>query len=941
MQPPRATKHFSILVMIFRFRDRSILAPKQHAVKGMRVEIPLAKTGGTPKVSRTAMQASALFRRIVCSALFVVALLVRAGAEEKSFTRQANVVIMAGLPGDVESEQRFEAEVKQLLDGLALKEALPKSVHVLIDDPASIKLPEGLAGDIKAASRENFLALAKTLEGGAEPLVVFAWGHAGMERTTPVFHVRGPRITPDDFATVAAAAAKVPSRWVLLFRGSGSFAKAVQSAQTEVLSSESGTVFASDPVSVDLLTGIMREHAGVDFATLSNLYAAKTVAWYDDKNLARQEEPTLWHGTDDPVLLARNVTATGTSPEASPAPAPAAESAVPGEWGDIKPVDASKFPDDAVILRRTIQYVLGEDPAISEEQDEYIQILTANGKQYGDFDIAYSPPDQTVTFLDCEVRQPDGTIDRLDADEIRDAESSDVGDYRTEHRKIFSLPHVGAGAILHVHYRSEWKRFPLPHTFLEIPLSESIPIAEQRVEVRLSNKSAFHFVFDESSAQDAVISKQRDPQISQTSYGNVYAWEFKDLPPMTDELLTPPHWQPTLLVSTFPDWGAFASWYVRLTRDADEITPEITAKAAEVVRDCKDDRGKIVALYNYVTNLRYVAVPLGVNSFRPHAAANVLKNNYGDCKDKANLFNTLLRSQGIDAHLVLVPRFTQAHDGAPGLAFNHAISQIRLGGDIIWADTTDGICRFGLLPPGDTGRHVLVIDGTSNTLTTLPAPEADSRGLSITSTVNIVSASEPAECSLRAETSGYTDYQLRASALQMGGHRTTEPVLAVQYHPVCGLLEMAKQNFTSVSDVDEPFAWNANGRWSGLVTATPDSGRSLLRAPFWLPGEWQAALHPRKSPLFLNEGYPLTLDQQIDFTLPAGAGAELPQAQKSDAGPLRWQIEWSKAAANKVSAHFRVELAAGELSAEDTAKFQKQLDALYTAVSQPAFLTLH
>ena len=61
----------------------------------------------------------------------------------------------------------------------------------------------------------------------------------------------------------------------------------------------------------------------------------------------------------------------------------------------------------------------------------------------------------------------------------------DVGDYRTEHRKIFSLPHVGPGAILHVHYRSEWKRFPLPHTFLEIPLAESIPIADQRIEVRL------------------------------------------------------------------------------------------------------------------------------------------------------------------------------------------------------------------------------------------------------------------------------------------------------------------------------------------------------------------------------------------------------------------------------------------------------------------------
>ena len=103
------------------------------------------------------------------------------------------------------------------------------------------------------------------------------------------------------------------------------------------------------------------------------------------------------------------------------------ETETPGDWSDIKPVDASKFSDDAVILRRSIQYVLGDEPAISQESDEYIQILTANGKQYGDFDIAYSPPDETVTFLDCEVKQPDGKIDRLDPDEIRDAESARRG----------------------------------------------------------------------------------------------------------------------------------------------------------------------------------------------------------------------------------------------------------------------------------------------------------------------------------------------------------------------------------------------------------------------------------------------------------------------------------------------------------------------------------
>src|SRR4029077_6467969 len=136
--------------------------------------------------------------------------------------------------------------------------------------------------------------------------------------------------------------------------------------------------------------------------------------------------------------------------------------------------------------------------------------------------------------------------------------------------------------------------------------------------------------------------------------------------------------KPRLLLSTFPDWTAFAEWYGRISQLTDELTPELSAKAKELTRDAKTDRDRVLALYNYVTNLRYVAIPLGVNSFRPHAASQVLKNQFGDCKDKANPLNPLLPSLNIEARLVLVPRFAQADEAIPGLAFNHAISRVTI-----------------------------------------------------------------------------------------------------------------------------------------------------------------------------------------------------------------------------------------------------------------------
>src|SRR6202040_2116724 len=107
---------------------------------------------------------------------------------------------------------------------------------------------------------------------------------------------------------------------------------------------------------------------------------------------------------------------------------------------------------------------------------EFIQILTPEGKRFGDFDISYSPPAEEINFLDCEVLRADGKLVRLDADAIRDARPESVGDYQTGERKFFSLPGVGPGAVLHVRYRTEWKEFPLPYISLAIPVGDDLPI---------------------------------------------------------------------------------------------------------------------------------------------------------------------------------------------------------------------------------------------------------------------------------------------------------------------------------------------------------------------------------------------------------------------------------------------------------------------------------
>ncbi len=426
------------------------------------------------------------------------------------FPHQSTVVLLAGVPGDVESEGNYREQMQSWLE-LATGSGQAGRVFVLCDDPQAVT-PPGTRDGTSAAKegevltnrppadpsalanskgqmanrscpvtvlkgdRSTFLGLGQKLAGGTNALVVIAWGHGGKQGNTPVLHVRGPRITGADFKTLAREAAAGESRWVLMFRGSGAFAGALAGEGRQIIASEGETMFSDDPIGMPLLLKIAKEKPELPFQALAQELGRATEAWYKERNLARTEEPTLWEATDKPrqliVLAAEEEAGAAMKPDDSKTGATntvsAAEPAaavvtgdLPAVWKEIKRVEARKYPEaDAVVLRRRLSYTLGSSPAIATEQEEFVQILTPEGKHYGDFDVSYSPPFEDITFSDCEVLRPDGKLVRLDPDAIRDAHEQTVGDYQRGQRKFFSLPGVAPGAVLHVRYRTTWKTFP-------------------------------------------------------------------------------------------------------------------------------------------------------------------------------------------------------------------------------------------------------------------------------------------------------------------------------------------------------------------------------------------------------------------------------------------------------------------------------------------------
>jgi hypothetical protein len=143
----------------------------------------------------------------------VVVLLLFSVGRADSFSRAGTVVALAGLPGDMESEQTYRDETQQLLQLLRRPDLAPKQVLLLTSIAPAPGPNDSYALTVLSNDRASFLGLADRLKNSPAPCTFMVFGHGGSQGAVSVFHVPGPRLTPDDFLNVAKA--QPSAAWVL------------------------------------------------------------------------------------------------------------------------------------------------------------------------------------------------------------------------------------------------------------------------------------------------------------------------------------------------------------------------------------------------------------------------------------------------------------------------------------------------------------------------------------------------------------------------------------------------------------------------------------------------------------------------------------------------------------------------------------------------------
>ena len=97
--------------------------------------------------------------------------------------RGRDVLVIVGVAGDMESDKAYGDQLNRLLDVLGTAGAAPRSLTLLVEDPAALTRKFSFPTKVLSNRRDSVASLK-----GTAPDLVIAWGHGGMQGSQPVLH---------------------------------------------------------------------------------------------------------------------------------------------------------------------------------------------------------------------------------------------------------------------------------------------------------------------------------------------------------------------------------------------------------------------------------------------------------------------------------------------------------------------------------------------------------------------------------------------------------------------------------------------------------------------------------------------------------------------------------------------------------------------------------
>jgi hypothetical protein len=352
------------------------------------------------------------------------------------------------------------------------------------------------------------------------------------------------------------------------------------------------------------------------------------------------------------------------------------------DW--VRAAAAQKLPDypadtNAVILLDDTTYTVAPDGTAVEHYRHAVKILRPQGRDEG---VVAVPFDKDTKILSLHVWSigPDGHEYAVKDNEVVEYGYPGQGNFFEDDKvKVVNAPGRDPGGIVAYEYEQRNHPFLTEKTWF---FQSGIPHLNESFTLELPPGFTYGTVWAHSKEIPAIdLEHQR------------WRWERSNTPAidLDQVLLRPSEWSlagrmtvhyggPSTPFATTGSWQSIGEWYQVLAKDRLVATPEIAAKANELVTGKTDFYDRAEAIGEFVQKqVRYFVIEMGIGGYQPHFAGDIFRNRYGDCKDKATLLSAMLSTIGVHSALVMVDHRRGVVDAdAPSIVGDHMIAAIEI-----------------------------------------------------------------------------------------------------------------------------------------------------------------------------------------------------------------------------------------------------------------------
>ena len=413
------------------------------------------------------------------------------------------------------------------------------------------------------------------------------------------------------------------------------------------------------------------------------------------------------------------------------------------------PLPAHDEKTDAVLLySETNVTVLSADKIRTVVREAY-KILRPQGRGLGMLRIPVDSHEKVTSLHGWCIPAQGKDYDVKDKLNVEVAWDVDGGELISDVRaRLLEIPAPDPGNIVGYEYEVEESPLVLEDIWF---FQERVPVRESRYSLQLP------------AGWEYKASWLNYPEVKSAPAGNnQWQWVVRDVKGVRKETEMPPlkGVMGQMVVSFLPpggfsafngfsNWKEMGAWYRNLTSGRIDASSEIKQKASTLTASASSQLDKMRALAQFVQHdIRYVAIELGIGGWQPHPAADIFKNHYGDCKDKATLMRSMLREIGVDSYYVVIntERGSVTPETPAHKAFNHAIIAVKLPDDLkdpslvaaiphlklgrlLFFDPTDELTPFGQLKGELQSNYGLLVSPDNGELVELPKLPPSTNGI--------------------------------------------------------------------------------------------------------------------------------------------------------------------------------------------------------------------